>query len=94
MHSDQTRRRFLAAALETGLAAAGSARSLAAAPAARQALIAITLNLEMSRNFPTWDQTHWDYEKGNLDAATKRYAVEARGGSRRGAASSTSSPWV
>ena len=31
----------------------------------------------MSRNFPTWDQTHWDYEKGNLDAATKRYAVEA-----------------
>ena len=31
----------------------------------------------MSRNFPTWDQTHWDYEKGNLDAATKHYAVEA-----------------
>ena len=31
----------------------------------------------MSRNFPTWDQTHWDYEKGNLDAPTKRYAVEA-----------------
>jgi peptidoglycan/xylan/chitin deacetylase (PgdA/CDA1 family) len=31
----------------------------------------------MSRHYPTWDQTHWDYEKGNLDAATKRYAVEA-----------------
>jgi peptidoglycan/xylan/chitin deacetylase (PgdA/CDA1 family) len=31
----------------------------------------------MSRNFPTWDQTHWDYEKGNLDAATKKYAIEA-----------------
>ena len=42
-----------------------------------KALIAITLDLEMSRNFPTWDQTHWDYEKGNLDDATKRYAVEA-----------------
>ena len=42
-----------------------------------KALIAITLDLEMSRNFPTWDQTHWDYEKGNLDAPTKRYAVEA-----------------
>ena len=42
-----------------------------------KARIAITLDLEMSRNFPTWDQTHWDFEKGNLDAATKRYAVEA-----------------
>ena len=31
----------------------------------------------MSRHYPTWDQTHWDYEKGNLDAETKRYAVEA-----------------
>jgi peptidoglycan/xylan/chitin deacetylase (PgdA/CDA1 family) len=31
----------------------------------------------MSRNFPTWEQTHWDYEKGNLDGPTKKYAVEA-----------------
>lgn len=31
----------------------------------------------MSRNFPTWETTHWDYEKGNLDADTKAYAVEA-----------------
>lgn len=42
-----------------------------------KAQIAITLDLEMSRNFPRWQDTHWDYEKGNLDAATKRYAVEA-----------------
>jgi peptidoglycan/xylan/chitin deacetylase (PgdA/CDA1 family) len=48
-----------------------------APPGAQKALIAITLDLEMSRNFPTWDQTYWDFEKGNLDAATKRYAVEA-----------------
>jgi hypothetical protein len=41
------------------------------------ALVAITLDLEMSRNFPTWDQTHWDYEKGNLNDETKRWAVEA-----------------
>jgi peptidoglycan/xylan/chitin deacetylase (PgdA/CDA1 family) len=57
-----------------------------AEPLAKKARIAITLDLEMSRNFPTWEQTHWDYEKGNLDEATKRYAVEiarrvkARGG--------------
>jgi hypothetical protein len=42
-----------------------------------KALIAITLDLEMSRNFPTWDQTHWDYEKGNLNAETKKYTLEA-----------------
>src|SRR2546429_9836811 len=42
-----------------------------------KALVAITLDLEMSRNFPTWEQTHWDYEKGNLNDETKRYAVEA-----------------
>src|SRR4051812_24393116 len=41
------------------------------------AQVAITLDLEMSRHYPTWDDMHWDYEKGNLDEATKRYAVEA-----------------
>ncbi len=42
-----------------------------------KALVAITLDLEMSRNFPTWEQTHWDYQKGNLDKDTKAYALEA-----------------
>jgi hypothetical protein len=31
----------------------------------------------MARNFPKWEDTHWDYEKGNLNEETKRYAVEA-----------------
>ncbi len=44
---------------------------------ARPALISITLDLEMSRNFPNWDATHWDYEKGNLDEAAKLYSVRA-----------------
>ena len=76
--NDATRRRFLAAAA-TGISGVGGAEAMAALRAAEddKALIAITLDLEMSRNFPTWDQTHWDYEKGNLDADTKRYAVEA-----------------
>jgi hypothetical protein len=51
-------------------------RSLAAAEP-QKARIAITLDLEMSRNFPMWQDTHWDYEKGNLDEATKKYAVAA-----------------
>ncbi len=42
-----------------------------------KALVAVTLDLEMSRNFPTWEQTHWDYQKGNLDKDTKAYALEA-----------------
>jgi len=42
-----------------------------------KALVAITLDLEMSRNFPSWDDTHWDYEKGNLNEPTKRYATQA-----------------
>src|SRR5215212_9866021 len=69
-----TRRGFLAAAASSCLMA--SARA-ADPPPRDRASIAITLDLEMSRHYPTWDQTHWDYEKGNLDRDTKRYAVEA-----------------
>ncbi len=79
-----SRRRFGACCAGAGasLAIAASPRSAAeepkpAAPPDSTALVAITLDLEMSRNFPTWETTHWDYEKGNLDADTKRYALEA-----------------
>ena len=57
---------------------AGAAGALvAAAPPVRKAQVAITFDLEMSRNFPTWDSTEWDYEKGNLDEPTKKYTAEA-----------------
>lgn len=75
-----TRRDFLAAAVTgTGLVSTIAATE---PPAARpnldkKALVAITLDLEMARNFPTWERTEWDYEKGNLNDETKRYAVEA-----------------
>jgi len=42
-----------------------------------KAQIAITLDLEMSRNFPNWEDTHWDYEKGNLNQDAKDYTVAA-----------------
>jgi hypothetical protein len=73
-----TRRRFLA-----GTVAAGMGYLFAKAPAfekdaaSDKALVAVTLDLEMSRNFPKWDDTHWDYEKGNLNDETKKYAVAA-----------------
>ncbi len=66
-----TRRTVLraAAALTAGLCV----RATAAQP---RALIAIMLNLEMSRGFPTPEDTHWDFEKGNLDEPSKQYTVE------------------
>ena len=70
------RRDFLKAAVSAELVVTGG-KVLASRAPADKASVAITLDLEMSRNFPTWDQTHWDYEKGNLDTATKSYAVEA-----------------
>src|SRR3954452_2643018 len=66
------RRAFVA-----GAATATAAGLVTAAAVGGPAQIAFTLDLEMSRNFPTWETTHWDYEKGNLNAETKRYAAEA-----------------
>jgi peptidoglycan/xylan/chitin deacetylase (PgdA/CDA1 family) len=68
-----SRRGFLASSAAAALIMTG------ATPARREkaAQIAITLDLEMSANFPTWDDTHWNYEKGNLNDATKAYALEA-----------------
>lgn len=43
----------------------------------KRASIAITLDLEMARNFPRWEDTHWDYEKGLLNDEAKKYAVES-----------------
>ncbi len=71
-----TRRQFLAGSAAAGLGL-GLAPFARADAEADKALIAITLDLEMSRNFPKWDDTHWDYEKGNLNEPTKKYAVEA-----------------
>ena len=69
-----SRRTLIAAAIGC---AAEQARSVAAKESPRKARIAITFDLEMSRDYPRRGMTEWDYEKGNLDDATKQYAVEA-----------------
>ena len=69
------RRSFLTATAST-LGALALPRPLRAA-APGPALIAITLDLEMSGNFPQWQLRHWDYEKGNLDQDTKEYTRKA-----------------
>jgi hypothetical protein len=75
MKSVISRRRFLAAGTAGVLGLAGYGVTRAEPSHAGKALIAITLDLEMSRNFPNWEDTHWDYEKGNLDQAAKKYTV-------------------
>src|SRR6476620_2403670 len=73
MPDPMTRRRFMAAA--PGALAAGAAACARPRPA--KALVAITLDLEMSAEYPRRGMTEWNYRKGDLDADTKRYAVRA-----------------
>src|SRR5438270_2592733 len=70
------RREFLTATA-AGATLATSVLSAQPEPPRHRAQVAISLDLEMSRNFPTWEQTHWDYEKGNLNDETKKYTLEA-----------------
>lgn len=75
MKSRASRRQFGSLAT-IALAQPFSARARSVAPTGK-ARICISLDLEMSREFPTRDQMQWDFEKGNLNQETKQYAVEA-----------------
>ena len=76
-----SRRTFLTSSIAAGAGVfcrrSWGAEEPAADKRPAKAQIAITLDLEMSRNFPVWEEMRWDYEKGNLNEETKRYAVEA-----------------
>jgi peptidoglycan/xylan/chitin deacetylase (PgdA/CDA1 family) len=70
-----TRRSFLAGTVAGTMASTvGYARENRVAKKAR---IAITLDLEMSRKYPTRDMMEWDFQKGNLNEATKKYSLDA-----------------
>src|SRR5438105_2593550 len=70
-----SRRRFFSAAA-AGAIAAAAGWSASRAPK-KKALIAITLDLEMSAEYPKRGMTEWNYRKGDLDADTKKYATGA-----------------
>ncbi|MEX0725389.1 MAG: polysaccharide deacetylase family protein [Planctomycetaceae bacterium] len=73
-----TRRSFLAGATVAMMGGvAALARFNEEKEKKKKAQIAITFDLEMSRMYPRRDILEWDYEKGNLDADTKNYAVQA-----------------
>jgi peptidoglycan/xylan/chitin deacetylase (PgdA/CDA1 family) len=69
-----SRRGFLAATAATVAASTGITQ---AASEQTKAHIAITLDLEMSRMYPRRDMMEWDFQKGNLNAETKKYSLEA-----------------
>src|SRR5262245_19125912 len=73
----RSRRQFLAGVLAGGASAAIGFGANANNVPKDKALIAITLDLEMSAQYPRRDMLEWNYQKGNLDDATKDYAVEA-----------------
>jgi peptidoglycan/xylan/chitin deacetylase (PgdA/CDA1 family) len=72
-----SRRQLLASGLSAPLAVGTLKLAGTAAEKKQPALVSITLDLEMCRDFPVRGQTRWLYEKGNLDEPTKKYAVEA-----------------
>jgi peptidoglycan/xylan/chitin deacetylase (PgdA/CDA1 family) len=72
-----SRRRFVTAAVAGTIGGVSRLTCAEASPASRPAHIAITLDLEMSRHYPRREIMEWDFQKGNLDDATKAYAVQA-----------------
>ena len=73
--SSLNRRRFFSA-VAAGALATAAGWSASRAPK-KKALIAITLDLEMSAEYPKRGVTEWNYRKGELDADTKKYATAA-----------------
>ncbi|MDB5338236.1 MAG: putative xylanase/chitin deacetylase [Planctomycetaceae bacterium] len=71
-----TRRQFLAGSAAVAAAATCGWMSRAD-DGQRVAQIAITLDLEMSAEYPRRGMTEWNYRKGDLDEATKRYSLQA-----------------
>jgi peptidoglycan/xylan/chitin deacetylase (PgdA/CDA1 family) len=69
------RRGFLAASL-AGVATF-STGNLKAEKIKKKARVSITFDLEMSRHYPKRDFMEWDFQKGNLNEPTKKYALEA-----------------
>ena len=86
-----TRRQFFAAASAAGIGLGGARTMLGdeelATPVQhdpkqptdsdQKALIALTMDMEMSRHYPKWETMEWDYQKGNLNEPTKQYVREA-----------------
>ena len=74
--SQTTRRQFLAGSAAL-VASAACGRMSRADDNQKVAQIAVTLDLEMSAEYPKRGMTEWNYRKGDLDDATKKYSLRA-----------------
>ena len=73
--AESNRRAFLASA-GASLAVIPALGSVRQNPR-KKARIAITFDLEMSRQYPTRENMEWDFQKGNLNEQTKQYSLDA-----------------
>jgi peptidoglycan/xylan/chitin deacetylase (PgdA/CDA1 family) len=73
--AQRSRRAFLASTAASF--AMFPALSSADSKTRRKAQIAITFDLEMSRQYPSRDNMEWDFQKGNLNDQTKQYSLQA-----------------
>ncbi|HAH47321.1 polysaccharide deacetylase family protein [Gimesia sp.] len=76
-HFSLSRRSFLSSAIATTLGIQPYNFSAAESPVTSKAQIAITFDLEMSRQYPRRDMLEWDFQKGNLNQETKAYSLKA-----------------
>jgi Polysaccharide deacetylase len=76
LHDQPFTRRTLLAGAVAGAIASPTAYSRETSPV-NKARITITFDLEMSRKYPTRDNIEWDFQKGNLNEPTKKYALDA-----------------
>ncbi len=71
-----TRRQFLAGSAALA-ASAACGRFSRADDKEKVAQICVTLDLEMSAEYPKRGMTEWNFRKGDLDDATKKYSLKA-----------------
>jgi len=75
--SPYTRRSFISVLTASAFAIRKPFAYAAETATTKKAQIAITFDLEMSRQYPQRNMLEWDFQKGNLNPETKDYSLKA-----------------
>ncbi|WP_417386867.1 polysaccharide deacetylase family protein [Gimesia sp.] len=76
-HFSPARRSFLNTAIAATLGIQTARLTASESQDTPKAQIAITFDLEMSRQYPRREMMEWDFQKGNLNQETKNYSLKA-----------------
>ncbi|MCA9023397.1 MAG: polysaccharide deacetylase family protein, partial [Planctomycetaceae bacterium] len=76
-HFSPSRRSFLNTAIAATLGIQTARLTASESQVTPKAQIAITFDLEMSRQYPRREMMEWDFQKGNLNQETKNYSLKA-----------------